>query len=185
MTKFSLNELQAALLKNGIIDLQGDVGEKMFQYARDCLNCLAVNGNPAVRVQISSGGGGVTTGLMIYDMLRLYPGEKTGVVVGFARSMATVILQACDSRLCTQNSFLFLHYVRCREMIGLEDMEDKKKLKKIVDSARKDQERIFRILEEKTGKPRQRIIAWCKKGNNDEEISAKEALRYGLIDGII
>ncbi len=185
MEKFSLTDLQIGLLEHGVIDFQGEVDDEMYQYVRDCLSWLSVNNSPPICIRFSSGGGSVDAGLVIYDMLRLYPGKTTGLVVGFARSMATVILQACSLRLCTKHSVLFVHSIRYSGSIGLDEFDDRKKLKKIVESARKNQDKLFRIMEGKTGKSKEVIMSWCKKGDRDIEISAEEALKYGLIDAIV
>ncbi len=183
MEKFSLNEMQASLLEQKVIDLQGQFDDEMFQYVRDALLLLSVKGNPAIRVQISSGGGDATVGLVIYDMLRHYQGETTGVVVGFAKSAAVLVLQACTTRLCTQNSFLLVHEVY-RDRVFLNEMENDKKRAKMVAAAKRKQTRIYLILEKRTGKSRERIAALCRKGNTDKVLTAEEALKFGLIDKI-
>jgi len=176
-----LSILQLALLEKGIINLQGEVDEDMFIYVRACLVALVVKDNPPIRIEIMSPGGSVTFGLIIYDLLRLYPGKKTGVVIGLARSIALIILQACDKRTSTRNSFVLFHHV-ARSNIDLGNLEDNKQLKKIMEEMRADQKKIYLILEKKTKKSRGVIVALCKE---DRELSAQEALKFGLIDQIV
>jgi ATP-dependent protease ClpP protease subunit len=53
---------------------------------------LNLKDNPPIQINITSSGGDVDSGLLIYDLIRLYPGETTGRVVGFARSIALIVL---------------------------------------------------------------------------------------------
>lgn len=176
-----LNDQQARLLEKGIIDLLGDVDEEMFGYIRECMLELALRDNPPIRINITSRGGGVNSGLLIYDLLRLYPGETTGVVIAFASSIAAVMLQACKKRESTQNSLILIHHIR-RNEVSLDKFDDPAEIKKIKKSLRESQEKIYLIFDKKTKMSRAAIIALCKE---ERELSAQEALKFGFIDEII
>ena len=177
----NLSSLQIVLLKKGVINLQGNVDGDMFAYVRGCLTLLSLEGNPPIQINITSGGGSLNHGLIIYDILRLYPGKKTGTIIGYARSIALIILQACDKRESTRHSFSLLHYVS-RSESDLDEIENKKKWENIVKDMRADQQKIYLILKKKTRKPLSAIVALCKEGR---DLSAREALDFGLIDKII
>jgi len=178
---FALTSLQETLLERNLVVLKGNVNEEMAGYVRDCLLQLAARDNPPITVHITSGGGSVSVGLIIHDLLRLYPGKKTGVVIGRAESMAAIILQVCDLRQCTRNSFVLVHNMRTNN-VEMDDLVDERKLKELKHEVITDQNKLYCILEGRTKKTRQVIAAACKE---DCEMSAEEALDFGLIDEII
>lgn len=177
----NLNEVQIALLKKRIIDLKGDVNDEMAYYVREALFRLKTENDPDIEVQISSNGGDVAVGLCIYDMLKNYPGQKTGIVNGFARSMGAIILQACNVRCCMRHSSVLIHHVSINR-ISLDELRSKKKLKKRKKDMEKDQDSLYKILMKKTGKSKEEIMAACRK---DLGMTSKEAKEFGLIDKII
>ncbi|OGH69020.1 MAG: hypothetical protein A2754_00985 [Candidatus Magasanikbacteria bacterium RIFCSPHIGHO2_01_FULL_47_8] len=177
----ALTSLQESLLERNLIILKGEVRDEMIEYVHECMLRLAARDNPPITIRITSVGGSVWIGLLIHDFLRLYPGKKTGVVVGFAKSMAAIILQACDRRQCTRNSEILVHHIN-QEEIKMDELMNEKRLKKIKDEMITEQNKLYCILEGRTKKSRRAIIAACKK---DREMSAEEALDFGLIDEII
>lgn len=182
MEKFSLDEMQLDLLKKGIIDLKGVIDQDMLEYVRDCFVWLTASGSPDICVMISSVGGSVTFGLIIYDLIRVYEGKSVGMVLGGAHSMAACILQACKNRRCTRGSSILIHYLRPdADDIRLNVLQNRRKLSKIIKLLEPQQEKLFLILE-RTRKSRSEIAAQCSK---DEMMTAEEALAFGLIDEII
>jgi ATP-dependent protease ClpP protease subunit len=73
-----------------------------------------------------------------------------------------------------------VHYVS--ERISLDKIKDKEKLEKFTQCLHKEQEKINRILKKRTKRPLKSIISLCDKG---EDITAQEALDFGLIDKIL
>ncbi|HPN54405.1 MAG TPA: ATP-dependent Clp protease proteolytic subunit [Candidatus Moranbacteria bacterium] len=177
----SLNDVNAGLLKKRIIEISGDTEENMENYVHECLRTLKSEGNPDVTIEIKSNGGRVDIGLNIFDMLRLYSGKKTGKVVGFARSMAAVILQACDKRLCAKHAKIMIHHIS-RGSVSLDVMRDKKKMKETLAATEESQDFIYDVLCKSTKHDKSTIKKVCAE---DRDMTAKEALRFGLIDKII
>src|SRR5258706_13842770 len=106
-----LNELHRQLLDKNIIEIAGEVDADMIMYVREAMLRLIAKGNPDITVLINSNGGSVTCGLDIYDVLKYYTGKKTGIVQRFAKSMAAVILQACERRQTMRHSIIHIHHV--------------------------------------------------------------------------
>lgn len=177
----NLSKLQLELLDKGIIQLGGSVDDDMALYVHEALLRLKTNGAPAVEVRITSNGGDVGTGLNIYDMLRTYPGEKTGIVEAFARSMATVILQACEKRKALRHSKILVHHVS-RSSVSLDVVRDEQKIKELRDDLEKSQSRIYTIFGDKTKKNAEVVKTKCAENT---DMTAEEALEFGLIDEII
>jgi ATP-dependent protease ClpP protease subunit len=176
-----MNEEDLGLLENGIIDLSGEVDYEMADYVRECFRILKSKGSPDITIEITSAGGDVGIGLSILDMLRLYPGKKTGKVIGFARSMAAVILQACDKRLCAKHAVMMIHHLYKNE-VSLDVMRDPKKARKTLEEMEESQNWIYEVLCKRTKKRKAVIKKICEE---ERDLTANEALNLGLIDKVI
>jgi ATP-dependent Clp protease protease subunit len=177
----NLSELQKKLLDRKIIDLPAEVDIDMALYVREALMRLRAKGSPEIEIRITSNGGNIIYGLNIYDDLRNYAGKKIGVVVGVAGSIAAIILQACDVRKSYRHSCLLIHHVS-KNSVSLDDLEDEYKNKKLVTALQKDQQLLYAILMERTGRTLEELKVTCAKA---EDMTTPEALEYGLIDEII
>lgn len=178
-----MSALQLDLLGKGIIDLRGEVNRSMVEYVRECMIRLVTKDNPPIYIKITSDGGNTSISFIIHDILRLYPGHKTGTVIGVARSAAVTILQACDRRESTQNSLILIHNPKFSNgVVGLDEIDDPKKWKKLVKDLRAIQKQLHLILAKKTKQSRVAVAALCKQ---DCDLSAEEALAFGLIDEIV
>jgi ATP-dependent Clp protease protease subunit len=167
------------LLAKRIITIDGEINGDKVIYIKKCLVNLLLQGSPPVKVIISSNGGKVMAGLDIYDLLKLYSGKKTGVIVCEARSMAAVVLQACDYRLATQNAGIMIH--NTKGGITHDELMDEEKIKKLRQEYIDTQKRINVLLSVRTGKSIEEIKTQCAK---EEDMSAHEAKEFGLIDGV-
>ena len=181
MWKFKeLNKPQLNLIDKRIIDIGGEIDSDMALYVREALLRLRGEGSPDVTIMITSAGGNVGIGLDIYDFLRLYPGKKTGVVNAYARSMAAVVLQACDNRQCSVHAHILIH--NSHDDVNLDTLRDWRKLKKRKGEMEKKQSRIYAILAKRTGRSITEIRKVCQR---DHEMTAEEAKAFGLIDQIV
>lgn len=182
-----MDEIRHKLLAKGIVDLAGEVDESMALYVREAIMILTANDQPDITIMITSNGGNVAVGLCIYDMLQNYSGEKTGIVNGFCRSMTTVILQACDHRQAMTHARIKIHDV----VVDVEKLKtsiilDKKILHdfttKMVDGVKYDLKVINGIYSRRSGQP---LKAVSRLSKENRDLTAKEALAFGLIDQII
>lgn len=176
-----LDRVQEGLLEQNIIAIGGNIDEDTAYYVREALLRFIGKGSPAIKVLITSNGGSFGIGLDIYDFLRTYPGETTAVVHCFASSMAAVILQGCKKRVALRHSHILIHHVS-KENLSLDTLRDPKKLAEARKDLEESQAMIYKILAEKTHHTVKEIKVECAK---DQEMSADEALRFGLIDEII
>lgn len=181
MERYKLDMVQMGLVEHNMIDLSGEIDEKMADYVREAIAIFKSKGCPEITLEITSSGGDVEVGLSIADMIRLYSGKKTGKVIGFARSMAAVILQVCDERLCARHAMVMIHHLYQNE-ISLDVMRSPKKLKRTITDMEKTQNRIYAILCNRTKKDRKTIRKKCQEECN---MTAEEALEFNLIDKIV
>ncbi|MDO8557554.1 MAG: ATP-dependent Clp protease proteolytic subunit [Candidatus Jorgensenbacteria bacterium] len=177
-----LDDLQLGLLERGIIDIGGEINSETGAYVRDALLRLIKKGSPDITVFITSAGGSVSVALSIYDALTLYKGKKTGIVMGFARSMAVIILQACDKRLAARHSEILIHHISHSKEVSLDMLRDKRKMDRIYKDLEENQELIYKILSSHTGRAIIEIRTECRK---EKGMSAEKAFAFGLIDEII
>ena len=114
-------------------------------------------------------------------MLRLYKGKTLGIACMYTFSAAAVILQACNCRQAAANTELLIHHLR-ETSITLDIMRSKKKMAGLRKEAEVAQRKLDEILSRRTGKTILEIRAESQK---DKEMTADEALAFGLIDEII
>lgn len=177
----TLSDVQSDLLQQKIIDLPGEVDHDMFKYVREALMRLVAKDSPDITIIISSKGGDCDMGLNIFDLVKSYPGKTTGLVYGFANSMGSIILQACDVRLAAKHALLLIHNPRTG-YITWEEMADVKKLNERRKNLEITRDAIIQVYLNRTTKSRKQIETAMKQAKN---LSAEESLEFGLIDGII
>lgn len=180
---YRLTESEMAKLdaSKPFIDIYGAIDEESYSYVRAAIVYLQSKNSPPIEVIISSGGGKVHYGLLIYDLLLKYDGKKVGVVYEMAASMAAIILQACDVRTCTKHSQVLIHHVSSNE-VSLDELRSPKRLEKLRQDMERDQDLLYAILAEKTGQSIPVIRRECAK---DRPLKAEEARKFGLIDAIV
>jgi len=90
------------------IDILGEISESVNSY-----NSVKSKINDAkgeeINLVISSGGGSVTEGMGIADLIANYPNETTATGIGLVASIATVVLLSADKVKMTENAFLMIH----------------------------------------------------------------------------
>lgn len=175
------NTLDSLRLPTPVLIISGDVENPMIQRVREAFSILLAKGSPDLDLIIDSNGGSTVTGLDIYDIIRLYPGKITGKVMGNAASMAAIILQACKVRQCALHSEILIHHVS-RRNVSLDIMKSKKKRDKVIAEMEKPQKRLYDILLQTTKQTKAAIVKACRL---NKQMSAEEALAFGLIDQII
>ena len=135
--------------------------------------------NPTIFV--NSPGGSVYDGMAIVDTMNYIKCPVSTICVGMAASMGSVLL-ACGEkgkRYATPNSEVLIH----QPLIGGHGLSGQTTDIKIhTDHLVKTREKMNKLLSEKTGQPLEKIMADTER---DYYMSAEEALKYGLIDGIL
>ncbi len=166
-------------LNKGILIIRDRVDEKMAKFVSEALDVLRLAGSPNITILISSIGGDIDAGSDIIDLLSLYPGKKTAVVVGQAASMAAIILQCCDKRMATQHSKILIHHASCK--IELDTIRDPKKMEDFRVRLEKYEKIMDEILIKRSKRTAEEIDTQCKK---NQFMSAEEAIAFGLLDGV-
>lgn len=138
------------------------------------------NENPSkdITMYIHSPGGHVTAGLAIYDTMQLIKPDVSTVCVGMAASMGAVLLAggAKGKRFALPNSEVMIH----QPLGGTEGQASDIRIH--ADHIIRTKDRLNKMLAHHTGQPLKTIE---KDTDRDFFMSAEEAKKYGLVDGII
>jgi ATP-dependent Clp protease protease subunit len=134
-----------------------------------------------IHFYINSPGGSIVDGMAIVDTMNYIKCPVSTICVGMAASMGSVLL-ACGEkgkRFATPNSEILIH----QPLIGGNGLSGQATDIKIqTDHLIKAREKLNKLLSEKTGQPIEKIWADTER---DNYMTAEEALKYGLIDGIL
>lgn len=132
-----------------------------------------------IEIVFSSPGGSIIDGFVLFDYIQQV--RRSGIHVttstlGYAASMAGVLLQAGDDRVMGKESWLLIHEASFGASGSLADVTD------TVDWVKRMQDRLVDIYAERSGKSK----TWIKKKfeRKDWWLNSTEALTHGFIDRI-
>jgi len=172
-------DIYSRLLKDRIIMVSGEVNDDMANAIIAQLLFLdAQDPEKDIYMYINSPGGSVSAGLAIYDTMNYIKSDVRTIVIGIAASMGAFLLSSGTQgkRCALSNAEVMIHQVLGGAQGQATDIkihtEHILKLKK----------KLNQILANNTGKSINKITKDCER---DNFMSAKEALKYGLIDEII
>jgi len=164
------------------IDILGEISESVNSYNSIRTKINQANGQ-AINITISSGGGSVTEGMGIADLVANYPEETTATGIGLVASIATVVLLAADIVKMTENAFMMIHRPWSYTMGNADEIEataellDKMEAKLLniytaaVYKRKGDQKNLKEIITNMMA-----AETW---------LTAQEALEFGFIDEIV
>ena len=132
-----------------------------------------------ITLYINSPGGGVYSGLALYDVLTAAKSPIRTVCIGDAASMGAILFLAGEKREMLPHTRLMIH----DPSFGHMDIGGKKphELRQEVESLARVRDTLAEIISEKTGKPLDEI---CKITEKDTFFTAQEAIEFGLATGI-
>ena len=134
-----------------------------------------------INLYINSPGGSVTDGLAIVDTMNYIRCPVTTICIGMAASMGAVLLASGTKgkRFATPNAEILIH----QPLIGGQGLSGQTTEIKIqADQMVKTRQRLNKILSEATGQSLEQVEIDTER---DHYMTAEEALKYGLIDGIM
>lgn len=136
-----------------------------------------------IHLYINSPGGSITDGMAIVDTMNYISCPVSTICVGLAASFGAVLLANGEKgkRFATPNSEILIH----QPLIGGQGGGiscQATEIKIYSDHMMKTREKLNKLLSEKTGQP---IEVINRDTERDNYMTAEEALKYGLIDGIM
>mgnify|MGYP001599721482 FL=1 len=172
-------DIYSLLLKERIIFLGTPINDQIANVIiAQLLYLEREDPDKSINLYINSPGGVISSGLAIYDTIRLINPEVSTICLGMAASMATVLLSGGKKgkRYALPNSTVHMHQpmggaqgqasdieIAAREIIRLQD-------------------KIRTILAENTGQTYDKI---ARDTDRDYYLTAEQAVEYSLVDEIL
>ena len=177
-------DIFSRLLKDRIIFLGEDVNPTSASLVIAQLLFLeSEDPDKEIFLYINSPGGSITDGMGIVDTMNYIKCPVTTICVGLAASFGAVLLANGEKgkRFATPNSEILIH----QPLIGGQGggiSGQATEIKIHADQMIKTREKLNKLLSERTGQPLEIIE---RDTERDHYMTAEEALKYGLIDGIM
>ncbi len=175
-------DIFSRLLKDRIIFLAEDVNPTSASLVVAQLLFLeSEDPDKEISLYINSPGGSITDGMAIVDTINYIKCPVSTICVGMAASMGAVLLAsgAKGRRFATPNAEVLIH----QPLIGGGGLSGQTTEIKIhADHMVRTREKLNKLLSERTGQSLETIE---RDTERDNYMTAEEALKYGLIDGIL
>ncbi len=174
----SINFMEEKLFKSRAISIFGQINENTARKVTEQLLALSADSNAPVTIYISSPGGHVESGDVIYDMIKFIKPEVRVVGTGWVASAATNIYLAArkENRFSLPNTRYLVHQPSGGSQGDATDIQIQ------MEQILKTKERINRIIAEETGRPLEQVQ---KDTDRDYWMSVEEAIDYGIVSKVI
>ncbi|MCI8965387.1 MAG: ATP-dependent Clp protease proteolytic subunit [Clostridia bacterium] len=174
-------DIFSRLLKDRIIFLSEDVNNVTASLVVAQLLFLeSEDPDKEISLYINSPGGSITDGMAIVDTINYIKCPVSTICVGLAASMGAVLLASGEKgrRLATPNSEILIHQPLISGGLSGQTTE----IKIHADHMVRTREKLNKLLSDRTGQSLETIE---RDTERDNYMTAEEALKYGLIDGIL
>ena len=177
-------DIYSRLLKDRIIFLGEDVNPTSASLIIAQLLFLeSEDPDKEISLYINSPGGSITDGMGIVDTMNYIKCPVSTICVGLAASFGAVLLANGEKgrRFATPNSEILIH----QPLIGGQGggiSGQATEIKIHADHMIRTREKLNKLLSDRTGKSIETIE---RDTERDHYMTAEEALKYGLIDGIM
>ena len=166
------------LFKSRAITLFGSIDDKLARSVTERLLALASDGDDPIRLYISSPGGHVESGDVIYDMIKFIQPVVKVVGTGWVASAATTIYLAAEkeNRFSLPNTRFLVHQPLGGARGDATDIAIQ--AEQIV----KMRARINQLIANETGQPLDRV---AQDTDRDYWMTVEEAVEYGIVGKVI
>ena len=166
------------LFKARTITLFGEIDEKLARSVTEKLLALAAESDDAITIYISSPGGHVESGDVVYDMIKFIKPEVIVIGTGWVASAATTIYLAAErgNRYALPNTRFLVH----QPLGGARG--DATDIKIQAEQIVKTRARINQLIADETGQPLDRV---AKDTDRDFWMTANEAIDYGIVARVV
>ena len=174
-------DIFSRLLKDRIIFLSEDVNSASASLVVAQLLFLeSEDPDKEISLYINSPGGSITDGMAIVDTINYIKCPVSTICVGMAASMGAVLLAsgAKGKRFATPNAEILIHQPLISGGLSGQTTE----IKIHADHMVRTREKLNKLLSERTGQSLETIE---RDTERDNYMTAEEALKYGLFDGIL
>lgn len=178
---FSARQFDKKFLEQRKVFLWGVVDDDS---AKDIVNRFlyldTIDPGKEISFFINSPGGMVTSGMVIYDTMRMIKSPVSTICMGFAASMASILLSGGKKghRFVFPSGEVLIH----QPLLGGMYRGTSADLEIQAEQIKKTKDLGARILAENCGQPLEKIL---KDFDRDYWMDAAEAVKYGIVDKII
>ena len=174
----SINFMDEKLFKSRSISIFGQINEKIARTVTDQLLALSAESDDPITIYISSPGGHVESGDVIYDMIKFIKAEVRIIGTGWVASAATNIYLAAkkENRYSLPNTRYLVHQPSGGSQGVATDI--KIQAEQIV----KTKARINKIIADETGRSIEQVE---QDTDRDYWMSVEEAIEYGIVSKVV
>lgn len=166
------------LFKSRAITIFGEINDKLARSVTEKLLALASESDDPITLYISSPGGHVESGDVVYDMIKFIKPQVRVIGTGWVASAATTIYLAADKsrRFALPNTRFLVHQPSGGSMGVATDIAIQ--AREII----KMRARINKLIADETGQPLERVE---KDTDRDHWMSVDEAIDYGIVGKLV
>jgi ATP-dependent Clp protease protease subunit len=170
----SNNFMDEKLFKSRSISIFGQINEKIARSVTEKLLALASESDDPITIYISSPGGHVESGDVIYDMIKFIKPQVRVIGTGWVASAATNIYLAAskENRYSLPNTRYLVHQPSGGSQGDATDIKIQ------ADQIMKTKARVNKIISEETGRPLEQVQ---KDTDRDYWMAVEEAIEYGIV----
>ncbi|MAI42888.1 MAG: ATP-dependent Clp protease proteolytic subunit [Candidatus Azotimanducaceae bacterium] len=174
----TMSFMDEKLFKSRSISIFGQISEKIARSVTEQLLALSTESDDPITIYISSPGGHVESGDVIYDMIKFIKPKVRVVGTGWVASAATNIYLAAkrENRFSLPNTRYLVHQPSGGSQGDATDIKIQ------AEQILKTKTRINKIISDETGRSIDQVE---QDTDRDYWMSADEAIAYGIVSKII
>lgn len=167
------------LIEKRIIYLDVEIDDKLAKEIIETLLKMDACNHNDITMYINSGGGSVSSGLAIYDVMNMIESDIRTICIGRAASMASVLLinGTKGKRFILPNAEIMIHEVSSFNMGKFTELKDR------LDHTKSLNDRLMKIIASKTNRTYKQIKQ--DTINKDNWINSRTAVKYGFVDKVL
>tara|TARA_B100000315_G_scaffold115330_2_gene105866 strand:- start:1449 stop:2030 length:582 start_codon:yes stop_codon:yes gene_type:complete len=166
------------LFKSRAITIFGEINDKIARSVTERLLALAADSDDPIEIYISSPGGHVESGDVVYDMIKFIKPEVKVIGTGWVASAATTIFLAAqkENRFALPNTRFLVHQPSGGSRGDATDIAIQ------AEQIIKMKARINQLIADETGQPLERV---AEDTDRDHWMSVEEAMDYGIVAKVV
>ena len=170
----SMAFIDEKLFKSRCLTIFGEINDKLARTITERLLALASDSDDPISLYISSPGGHVESGDVIYDIIKFIKPPVRVIGTGWVASAATTIYLAAekDKRFALPNTRFLIHQPLGGSRGDATDIAIQ------AEQMVRTKARINQLIAKETGQPLDRV---AKDTDRDYWMSVKEAIEYGIV----
>ena len=174
----NLNFLDEKLFKSRSISIFGQINERAARSVMEQLLALSAESDDPITIYVSSPGGHVESGDVIYDMIKFIKPEVKMIGTGWVASAATTIYLAAkkENRYCLPNTRFLIHQPLGGSQGSATDISI------AAEQIIKTKARINQLIAEETGTDISQVE---KDTDRDHWMDTEEAINYGIVTKVV